>query len=410
MTEVQQTTNPTEGTTMHRTGMTEVQRIGLIARREVVEYARQPSYRNGTIITSVLIVAAVAAYSLLPMLFGGPDEVSFGVLPDGEALVEAAVQQAGPDRLEATSVSFPDEAAGRAALADGAIDVLVLDTDRVVVQQELGGGVALVLQDAATTVRLAETFDADPAEVLAGAQQPLVVDVVEPPDPQATQRQVMTLIGVFLAIGQVVGGAFVLANGMVEEKSSRVVEIVVAKARPRSLLTGKIVGLYGVLTLQLLVFVVVGFLAVAVSPDLAVPSGLPAVVLAVLAWYTLAFVIFGALFSIAAAVSARQEDMVLKIQPMMYLVFAAFGGAFYSSANPDTLLTRILSFVPFTAPTVLPARQAAGSVAAWEIAVAVALMAVTAWAALTIAGRAYSGGALRTRGTATIRETLADAE
>jgi ABC-2 type transport system permease protein len=395
--------------TVRSTGMSEVQRIGLIARREVIEYARQPSYRNGTIITSVLIVAAVAAYSLLPMLFGGPDEVTFGVLPDGEALVDAAVLQ-GADRLEATSVPIADEASGRAALAEGDIDVLVVDSGRVVVQQELGGGVALVLQEAATTVRLADTFGADPAEVLAGAQQPIGIDVVEPPDPQATQRQVMTLVGVFLAIGQVVGGAFVLANGMVEEKSSRVVEIIVAKARPRSLLTGKIVGLYGVLTLQLLVFVVVGFVAVAVSPDLAVPSGLPAVVLSVLAWYTLAFVIFGALFSIAAAVSARQEDMVLKIQPMMYLVFAAFGGAFYSAGNPDSLLTRILSFVPFTAPTVLPARQASGSVALWEIAVAVAVMAITAWAALTIAGRAYSGGALRTRGTSTIRETLADAE
>lgn len=76
-----------------------------------------------------------------------------------------------------------------------------------------------------------------------------------------------------MALGQVIGGAFLIANGVVEEKSSRVIEVVMAKVRPRILLTGKLLGLGLACVVQLAALIVAGLLAVAVSPDLSVPPG-----------------------------------------------------------------------------------------------------------------------------------------
>jgi ABC-2 type transport system permease protein len=209
-----------------------------------------------------------------------------------------------------------------------------------------------------------------------------------------------------MALGQVMGGAYMIGSGVVEEKASRVVEVLVAKLHPRLLLTGKLVGLAAVLLTQLVLFVLVGLAAVALSPDLTVPDGLVAVSGSVLLWYLLAFAMYGSLFSVAGALSSRQEDMAQKMAPMMYVLFASFGAAFYAFGNPDALLTRIVSYVPFTAPAVLPARQASDALSVPEAATAIVVALLIAALCVRFAGRVYTAGALRTRGTSTLRRTL----
>lgn len=386
----------------------DLERILLVAEREFVEYARQPSYRNGTIITSVLILLGIAAVTLVPRWFGGPEEVRLGVTPGAEALAEALGLQADPEELDVTVTSLPDRAAAEAALLEERIDVAAVGDGRVVVLEDLDAAAGAALQAAADMSRLADALGLPPAEALAAVRSPLHLDVLAPPDVSDPPRRVATLVGVLLALGQVMGGAFVIASGLVEEKATRVVEVIVAKLHPRYLLVGKLIGLYAVVTLQLLVFVMVGLTGLAVSPDLDILEGLLPATAAILGFYTLGFVIFGALFSIAGAMSARQEDMALKMQPMMYLLFAAFGAAFWAAFTPDGVVSRIATFVPITAPAVIPARQVAGTVAWWEILLAVVITLVAAVAALRVAGRAYTGGALRTRGTATLRALLRD--
>lgn len=394
------------GDVPRHTALSDLQRIRLVAEREFVEYARQPSYRNGTIVTALILIAVVAGATILPRLLGGPDEVELGVLPGGEPVVEALLLQADPDQLDLQVTHLSSRDVADRALLEGEIDAVIAGADTVAVAEQLEPSLAAWLQAAMDSAQLATALGTDPAEALSAARVPMTVEVLDPPDPDEARRRLITLVGVLLAFGQVFGGAFVVANGLVEEKTSRVVELLVAKAHPRILLTGKLVGLFAVLSLQLVILVAVGLAAVAISPDLSIPAGLGAAIGAILFWYVLAFVIYGALFSIAGALSARQEDMALKMQPMMYLAFAAFGATFYASANPDSLLSTIATYVPFTAPTVVPARQVAGVVAIWEIALAVLVTVAAAGLALRFAGRVYTGGALRTRGTSTLRETF----
>lgn len=301
-------------------------------------------------------------------------------------------------------------ASDTATSARAPIRVLLVDDHTVVVLEELDGGTGALLTQAMSTAALAERMDTTPLGALAATQVAMDVQELEPIDPAVTQRRVMTLIAVLMALGQVMTGAYVIASGTVEEKTSRVMEVVVAKVHPRLLLTGKLLGLGAVLLAQLLFFVAVGLVGLMVSPDLSIPDGLLASSAEILLWYLLGFAIFGALFSVAAALSSRQEDMAQKMAPMMYLLFAAFAAGFYAFGNPDTVLSRIVTYVPFTAPAVLPARQAAGAIAAWELALAIVVTLVGAALAVRLAGRVYTAGVLRTRGTATVRTVLRSGE
>lgn len=390
--------------------MTSLQRIRLVAEREFLEYARQPSFRNGTLVTAALIVLAIVSISILPAILGGPDDVRLGVLPAGAPVVESLDVIVDPATTELEVVDLDDRAEARARLRDEALDVVVVDASSVLVLEDIDAGTADLLQRAMSTTALADLLERSPSSALAATDVPMTVEQLEPVDPEVIERRVVTLIAVMLALGQVMTGAYVIASGTVEEKTSRVIEVVVSKVHPRTLLTGKLVGLGLVLFGQLIVFVIVGLAGMAISPDISIPTGLGASAGAVVFWYLLAFAIYSSLFSIAAALSARQEDMAQKMAPMMYVLFAAFAAGFYAFGNPDALITRILTYVPFTAPAVLPARQAAGAIPAWEVVAAVAVTLLAAVAAVRFAGRVYTAGALRTRGTSTVRKTLQSAD
>lgn len=388
--------------------MSPLQQTALVARREFVEYVRQPTFRNGTIVTVLIVVVIVAAISVVPALFGDDADLRVGVLPEGAAVGEALPAEVGGEAVEVTPLA--DRATATAALEDDQVQAVVVDGATVLVVETLDLQLRSLLQGAARTAQLAGDLGASPDEVRASTDVALTVQPLEPVDPAVAQRRSMVYFGVLAALGQVVGGAYLVANGVVEEKSSRVIEVVMAKVRPRVLLTGKLLGLGLVSLIQLLVFAVTGLVAAAVSPDLSIPPGLLGASGMILVWSVLAFAIFASLFAIAGALTARTEDMAQKVQPAMYGLFAVFGAAIYAFNAPDATLTRIASFVPFTAPAVMPARSAVTAVPVWETSMAVVLTLAGAAAAIWLAGRVYTGGALQLRGTSSIRDALRDAD
>lgn len=387
--------------------MTSIQQVGLVARREFVEYSRQSAFRTGTLITVLIVFAVVAAISIVPALFGDDDGLRVGALPAAAAVAETLPAQAGETAVEVTR--FEDRDAAAVALEDDVVQAVLVDGETVLVVESLDVQLRLLLQGAASTAQLAGDLGASPEEVLASTGVALAVEQLEPVDPAVAQRRSMVYFGVLAALGQVIGGAFLVANGVVEEKSSRVIEVVMAKVRPRVLLTGKLLGLGLICLVQLAALVVAGLLAVAVSPDLSIPPGLAGASGMILLWYVLSFTIFASLFSIAGALTARQEDMAQKVQPAMYVLFAVFGAAIYAFNQPDATLTTIASFFPLTAPAVMPARAAVTSVAAWETGLAMLLTLAGAAAAVWLAGSVYTGGALKLRGTSSIRDALRSA-
>jgi ABC-2 type transport system permease protein len=384
--------------------MSSMEQALLVAQRQATEVVRTKSFRNSTVITALIILAAIAAVTVIPAIFGDDDEIRIGALPAASAVAEALPAETGADAVEV--VALADRAEAEAALEAEEVQAVLLGGPEVLVAESLDADLHARLQATASTAQLAADVGASPADVAASAEVTLRVEELHPVDPALAQRRRMTLFGVFLALGQVIGGAYMVVGGITEEKSSRVVEVVMAKTRPRVLLAGKLLGFGALNLLQLVVFFTVGLLGAAVSPDLTVPPGLLEASGMILLWFLLAYAIFAALFSIAGALTASQEDMQVKVQPAMYLLFAVLGGAAFAINRADHAVVTALSFLPVTAPALMPIRDAVVGVAVWQQVVAMALTLAGAATAVWVAGAVYTGGALKLRGKTTIREAL----
>lgn len=388
--------------------MTRARQVRLTAHREFTQTVPTRSFVMGTVFSMLFVVSVVAAVSLVPVLFGDDDPTPVGALPDAGPIAINLPLILGQDSVEI--LSFTDETDARQALLDDDIHVLLLGGTRVAVTDGLDPTLAGQLEAVVGTVQLAEQLDVDPSEILTTTAVTLDVEILDPVDPEHAQRRGMTLFGVMLVLGQVLSGAFMVAAGIAEEKSSRVIEVVISKVTPRTLLTGKLLGLGLANLVQLVAMVVAGLVAVSVSPDLSIPAGMIGASGMVLIWFLLAYAIFGSLFAIAGAITARQEEMQQKIVPAMYLLFLVFGAAFLAFNRPDSLLASIALYLPLTAPAVAPVLDAVIGLAVWQMLLATGSTLAGAAAAIWIAGAVYSGGALHMRGTTTIRQAVSTRE
>jgi len=221
------------------------------------------------------------------------------------------------------------------------------------------------------------------------------------------QRQVIAFLGVAVLYGLLILMGQYVAMGVVEEKSSRVVELLLSTIKPWQLLAGKVIGL-GLLGLaQLLVMCVVGLGAAIGFDVLTVPGDAIGTMAQVIGWFVLGYAFYAAVFAAGAALVSRQEDLQSVLLPMIIVLVAAFVVAIQAAQNPDGLLARITSLVPALSPMVMPVRSAGGGVAWWEIVVAVVLMLAAIALVIRLGGRIYAGALLRTGGKVKVKEALA---
>jgi ABC-2 type transport system permease protein len=239
-------------------------------------------------------------------------------------------------------------------------------------------------------------------------QAPPRVDVVAlDPDADAdTQAAVVALVGVVVLYSLLILFGQFVAQGVVEEKSSRVVELLLATMRPWQLLAGKVIGL-GLLGLaQMLVIAVVGVAGALAFDVVDLPGRLIGTVLTVVAWFVLGYAFYASVFAAAASLVSRQEDLVSVITPASLLLVVGFVISLQAGQDPTGTLSTVTSFVPGLSPLVMPVRQAAGGAEWWEVVVAVVLMLVAIATIVRVGGRIYSGALLRTGGKVKLREAL----
>jgi len=184
-----------------------------------------------------------------------------------------------------------------------------------------------------------------------------------------------------------------IAQSVVEEKQSRIVEILVAAIPVRVLLAGKVLGNTALALGQITLFVAVGLAGASVAGQ----TGLVALLLRSSPWFLLYFLLgfsmLACLWAAAGAVAGRQEDLQATTVPLQVLLFVPFFSATYVYA-PGPLLTT-LSYVPFTAPIAMPRRLALEDAAWWEGVLAAAGVALTAALFVAAATRIYERSLLR---------------
>jgi ABC-2 type transport system permease protein len=183
-------------------------------------------------------------------------------------------------------------------------------------------------------------------------------------------------------------------SGVVEEKSNRVVELVLSAVRPRHLLAGKVIGI-GLLGLAQLALVVGMTAALLVAGAFDAPAELGGDIALVLPWFTLGFALYAVAYAVAGALASSRQDADTAGQPVTYtLVASFFAGYAVLSAAPEGALAGLLTVFPLTAPLVLPARSALVGVPLWQHALALALVLASIYALVRLAGRVYAHGLL----------------
>ena len=265
-----------------------------------------------------------------------------------------------------------------------------------------------VLQAADREVRSAEALreagvpDDEVRDAL--SPTPLRVSTLEPVDDREDSLGGLAFFTILILYGQLLTYGFWVASGVVEEKASRVVEILLSTIRPRELLAGKVIGL-GLLGFgQLLLVAAVGLFvatatgAVDVDSDLLVAVGLS------LLWFVLGYAFFACAFACAGSLVPRLEELQASTTPLTLIIMISLFVAFAVNSEPEGTLAHVSAFIPFTAPMTLPPRILVGA-APWYEVVGGALVTIAAAAALIpLAARIYSGAVLRTGSAVKLRD------
>jgi ABC-2 type transport system permease protein len=385
-------------------GISGASMVRLVAAREVAARVRDKNF----IISSVVIVLVLVGVLGLQVAFSsGSEETRVGLV--GDPALRAALEQQGDAlAVDVRVVELDDGAAARAAVEAGDVDgVLVLDDGQepeLLVEQSAGGSLQAVVQGAVAQLALAEQLRA--AGITSLDVPEVSVTALDPDADADGQRVVVAIIGVGVLYSLLILFGQFVAQGVVEEKASRVVELLLATMRPWQLLAGKILGL-GLLGLAQIVLIAAIGVGGAIAFDLVdIPGELVGTAVSVVVWFVLGYAFYAAIFAVAASLVSRQEDLSTVVMPTTLVLIGAFVVGIQASADPGGALARITSYVPGLSPLVMPVRQAAGDVAAWEIALAVVLMLVAIALIVRLGGRIYAGALLRTGGKLKIREAL----
>lgn len=371
--------------------------VRLVAEREISERFRAKSFKVATLVIALGLLAAV----VVPQLLGGDDErptFGVGVVSSMTATVTEAVDGLRPAvDAEVNVVAIPDLAAGEAQLGTGDLDVVV-GPGEVVVEEEPDGGSPLdqltsgLGQSVGAIGALADAGLAPEAAAAVLRQPPLPVRSLSAGADDSQRPLVFAGVLVLYLLLLTYGGS--VAVGVVEEKASRVVEVVLSAVRPHQLLAGKVLGI-GVVGLCQLVVVAAPALAVAVATGTELPSGSPLTVASLVLWFVLGYALYSCAYAALGSTVSRSEEAQNASFPMSGLLIAAYFAALVALDNPDGVVVRVLALVPFTAPLVMPARAALGDAAPWEMPLAVALTVVTTYGLVRLGGRIYSGAVLR---------------
>ncbi|MFE9743693.1 ABC transporter permease [Saccharothrix saharensis] len=385
--------------------------VFLVSRREFLGKVRTKSFVWGTLV----IVAVLAGYVLLQSVLSddaGRDRVALS----GQAtvLAEPLEQTARSFGREVETVDVTDPAAAEEQVRSGDVDALITgasDDLRVVVKESLDdalrNSIDLLVKQQVLDAHFAEA-GVDPAEVARNLERASVeVVALEPQDPQRGQRLVIGLVIAALLYYSLLVYGMMVAQGVVEEKSSRVVELLLATLRPWQLLLGKVVGLGLVGLLQLVVIGAAG-LALATFSGVLDIAGVAGGALATgLLWYLLGFFLYATVFAAAASLVSRQEEVQSVLTPISTVIVVAFVlGINLLLADPTGTAVTVLSLLPPFAPILMPGRMALGLAPTWQVLLAVVL-ALLAIAAITwLGGRVYANAVLRTGARVRLREAL----
>ena len=387
------------------------QAVSLVAGREINTKMRSKAFIITTVATLVLLIG----FALVMKAISGGSDATVGFTTETAAMSQPfkAVADSIGESVDTKTVS--GEQQGRDQVSDGSLDALVVgdgQSVRVVVKKDLDDSLRNAFNVLAGQVALNQEITklgGDPAQVSAAmANASVDVEELEQPYPYDPQQLVLGIVaGILIYMSLLINGQQV-AQGVVEEKSSRVVELLLSTIRPWQLMAGKVLGIGLMGLVQMVVIGGVG-LAAALALDVLTISVTAAVgtVVWLVVWYLLGFLLYSLVFAGLGALVSRQEDVGGVIAPaLMFVVLGYVIGISVLPSDPDNKLAEVLSVIPVFAPTLMPMRLAMGGVPVWEAVLSVVLVVALIPALVWLAGKIYANAVMRSGARVKLTDAL----
>ena len=290
-----------------------------------------------------------------------------------------------------------DAATGIAQVKAGTLDMAMSGSaaaPKAVASESLSSLVEIALDAATQQARLAASGLSLTA--VASITAPVPVQRVQSTGssrPASGATLVGLAVGILLFIVLGMYGSQV-AQGVVEEKATRIMEIVLATARPTELLAGKLLGIGLVALLQVGIVAAAALVATAITGIVSIPALGGAEIASYLAWFVLGFLLFSSAYATAAALVSRPEEVAGATAPIGIGLLASYLLMYYGLANPASPLSTVLSIVPPTAPVMMPVRIAQGLAEPWQVGLAMALTVAAVVGVIWLAARVYANSAM----------------
>ncbi len=388
--------------------------VGLVASREISTRVKSKAFRVSTVIMLLLIVVGIVVIKLISGGGGADATVGYTSATAPLAAPLKAGGQAVDEKIETVQVA--DEAAGRAKLADGSLDALLTGDGKSVhvqVKKDLDGKLANVLQLLSQQVALNQQITAlggNPAQFQAAIASAKFVEdppLEQPYDYNGQQLVLGIVAGILIYLSLMINGQTV-AQGVVEEKTSRVVELLLSTIKPWQLMAGKVLGIGVVGLIQMLVIGIGGVVAGLATNVLTISvSAAVGTVVWLVVWYLLGFFMYSIVFAALGALVSRQEDVGGAVMPALMFVIAGYViGISVLPSDPGNTFVEVLSVIPVFSPTLMPMRLAMGGVPVWEAVVSVGLVVLLIPGLIWLAARIYRNAVMRTGAKVKLRDAL----
>jgi ABC-2 type transport system permease protein len=381
--------------------------IGLVAGREVRQRLRGRTFR----IATGLLLVGVAAAVVIPVITKGHSQTEqVGIVGASTPSTRHAVAAAGRTADTDTNIVIEhDLASAEQALRSGSLDVAVIDGRRILVHKAataddsfpraLAGllGLASAARDAGlSTAQAAKLAHA----------QPLPVTSLEPAIANGAGRSTAAIgmIAMFILLTQYLTWTLI---GVMEEKSNRVVEVLLATVRPLQLLSGKVLGIGIVVFAQAAIVGAFAFvLARIVGSDL-LHGTAPLVLLSTVVWLLLGYAFYSWLYAGAGSTMERQDQVQTLAVPLgLPLIASYILGITVSSSGTAPIWFEVLAYLPPSAPFAMTTLVGLGEVEWWQFVLSAAITIVCACGVARLAAAVYRRAILRTGKRVPLRDLI----
>lgn len=356
-----------------RTTPTLMRSVGLVAGREIAVRLQSKAFM---ISTAILMLAVLASVVLGGLASQNPELTKVALIGTSADAASDAVKASGS--LEGVTADSRDEA--EQMLRDGDVSAIVIDSADAGAAAS-GSPVTVIALDQA------------PSDVMSGLAIYPHVELLETAGQNPFLIYLVAIgFGLVFFMSAMTFGT-TIAQSVVEEKQTRIVEILMSTIPVKALLAGKVVGNTVMAFLQILAIAVLAILGMVVTSQKVLLGAVGESVVWFVVFFAIGFVMIAALYAATASLVSRSEDIGSVTSPIMMLVMLPYILVIVFNNNPTVLA--VMSYVPFSAPVGMPMRIFLGTAEWWEPLLSLAILVATTLLVIALGSRIYSNSLLR---------------